>query len=151
AVPPARVLLVALSVVLVACGGDSAAATCEERLPGGRAGLCPIAVEDREPAPADAAPGLGGDGEEASLADLRGRVVVFKVWASWGGPGRTDQPDLKEADATLPADAVAFLGVNVEDSEANALAHVREFALPYPPLYDPDNVYASRYRGVGPR
>jgi hypothetical protein len=46
---------------------------------------------------------------------------------------------------------VTFLGVNIEDSSANALAHVREFDVPYPHLYDPNNAYASRYRGIGPR
>ena len=72
--PSVRVLLAALPLLLVACGGSSAAAACEERIPGVRPGLCPIPVEDREPAPTEAVQVLGSEDEELSLADLRGRV-----------------------------------------------------------------------------
>jgi thiol-disulfide isomerase/thioredoxin len=150
-VPSVRAVLAALSLVLVACGDASSAATCDERIPGVRPGLCPIAVEEREPAPTEAVAVLGTEGEEFSLEDLRGRVVVLNFWASWCGPCRVEQPDLNEAHAALPEDDVAFLGVNIEDSAPNALAHVREFDVPYPHLYDPNNAYASRFRGVGPR
>jgi thiol-disulfide isomerase/thioredoxin len=150
-VPSVRVLLAALPLLLVACSGSSAAAACDERIPGVRPGLCPIPVEDREPAPTESVAVLGSEGEELSLADLRGRVVVVNFWASWCGPCRTEQPDLNDAYEALPDDEVTFLGVNIEDSSANALAHVREFDVPYPHLFDPNNAYASRYRGIGPR
>jgi thiol-disulfide isomerase/thioredoxin len=150
-VASARALILVLSLVLVACGGTSSAAACDERIPGVRPGLCPIPADEREAAPTDAVTVLGSEDEELSLEDLRGRVVVVNFWASWCGPCRAEQPDLNDAHDALPADEVAFVGVNIEDSSANALAHVREFDVAYPHLYDPDNAFASRFRGVGPR
>jgi thiol-disulfide isomerase/thioredoxin len=143
-------LLAALAVLLTACsGGASQAADCE-RVAGVRAGVCPLPVEERGQAPTLTMPVLGAD-EELSLEDLRGRVVVLNFWASWCGPCRAEQPDLNEAHDLLPADEVAFLGVNIEDSAPSAIAHEREFAIPYPSLFDPANEFASRFQGIGPR
>jgi hypothetical protein len=41
--------------------------------------------------------------------------------------------------------------VNIEDTESNALAHIREFGIPYDSLFDRRNQYASQFRGVSPR
>lgn len=146
------VSLAVLVLLLAGCtvGSGSAAADCE-RIAGVRAGLCPVPPAERGLAPTIAVPVLGDEDEQLSLKELRGRVVVLNFWASWCGPCRVEQPDLNEAHQLLPADEVVFLGVNIEDTEPNALAHVREFAMPYPSLFDPGNDYASRFQGIGPR
>jgi thiol-disulfide isomerase/thioredoxin len=140
-------LLAVLALTLTACSSGAAA----ERIPGVRPGIAIPPPAERVAAPEDAAPVLGEDGETVSLADLRGRVVVLNFWASWCGPCRAEQPDLNEAHASLPPDEVAFLGVDIQDSEVNGLGHVREFEVPYPSIFDPASEYASRFEGVGPR
>ncbi len=142
-----------LALVLV-LGGCAAAPDCE-RIAGVRSGVCPLPEAERRPVPDLALPVLALDGVEApselSLADLRGRVVIVNFWASWCGPCRIEQPDLNAAAALLPPDEVVIVGVNIEDTEPNALAHLREFAVPYPSLSDPVNDLAGRFDGIGAR
>lgn len=143
-------VLATLLALLAGCAGGGSSAQGCERIAGVRPGVCLIPAEDRQPAPTQAMPVVGSD-QELSLESLVGRVTVMNFWASWCGPCRLEQPDLNEAAAALPAESFAFLGVNIEDTEANALAHQREFDMPYASLHDPANDYASRFSGVGPR
>ena len=146
--------LVALVAVALLSGACAAAPECE-RIAGVRSGVCPLPVEDRRPVPDLTLPVIAVEGvdgpAELSLADLRGRVVIVNFWASWCGPCRIEQPDLNAAAELLPSDEVVIVGVNIEDTEANALAHLREFAVPYPSLSDPVNDLAGRFDGIGAR
>ena len=152
--PVARLLgLVAFALVLSSC---TAAPDCD-RIPGVRPGVCPLPVAERQPVPDVALPvlpsaaGLASGIEELSLADLQGRVVIVNFWASWCGPCRIEQPDLNAVHALLPDTEVVVIGVNIEDTQANALAHLAEFDVPYLSLFDPVNELAGRFRGIGAR
>ena len=148
-------LLTGLTVALV-LWGCAAAPDCD-RIPGVRPGVCPLPVADRQAAPDVTLPVLQTDAarttgvSELSLADLQGRVVIVNFWASWCGPCRIEQPDLNQVHALLPDSEVVLVGVNIEDTEANALVHLAEFAVPYLSVFDPVNELASRFDGIGAR
>ncbi len=141
------------ALVLSSC---AAAPECD-RIPGVRPGVCPLPVAERQPAPDVALPvlpsdaGLASGVTELSLTDLQGRVVIVNFWASWCGPCRIEQPDLNAVHALLPDTEVVLIGVNIEDTEANALAHLAEFDVPYLSLFDPVNELAGRFSGIGAR
>ena len=148
-------LLTGLAVALI-LSGCAAAPDCD-RIPGVRAGVCPLPVADRQPAPDVTLPVLQTDAALAagvtalSLADLQGRGVIVNFWASWCGPCRIEQPDLNQVHDLLPDAEVVLVGVNIEDTEANALAHLAEFDVAYLSLFDPVNELAGRFQGIGAR
>ncbi len=148
---PAPVLVagaVACALLLAACGPSTPVG---EIIPGVRAGVTLPLPEDRTSAPLDVEVPLVGSDDTVSLADYRGQVLVLNFWASWCAPCRVEQPDLNEAQARLADLPVAFLGVNIDDTDPNAQAHEREFAMEYPSVFDPDVSFAARFGAVGPR
>lgn len=75
--------------------------------------------------------------EPLDLADLRGRPVVVNVWGSWCAPCRTEAPILAATSAAY-ADRVSFVGVDVKDNRAAAIAFEQNYGITYPSIEDPD-------------
>lgn len=71
------------------------------------------------------------DGGEVRLADLRGKVVFVNFWASWCPPCRDEAPDLEASWRQHHDQDVVFLGVDMQDKEADARAFIREFGVTY--------------------
>jgi cytochrome c biogenesis protein CcmG, thiol:disulfide interchange protein DsbE len=80
-------------------------------------------------------PRLEGSGQ-ASLRDLRGRVVVLNFWASWCGPCENEAPTLQSAQARLARGGGTVLGVTYKDDATASRDFVRKFRLTYPSLRD---------------
>lgn len=90
------------------------------------------------------------DGGQVSLASLEGRPVVLNFWASWCVPCREEAPLFRElGERQTAGTGLAVLGVLFQETkEQNALDFIREFALAYPSLRDPQSQVAINY-GVG--
>jgi thiol-disulfide isomerase/thioredoxin len=98
------------------------------------------------------APALAGDtvrGGTASLADLRGKVVVVNFWATWCDPCREEQPELVQLSRDYRGRGVEFLGVTERDDTAKARAWVREFHVPYPSIVDEPGAWADDFAFFG--
>ena len=83
----------------------------------------------------DALIGGGVDAFHRELERLRGTPVVVNAWASWCGPCRFELPHFQSA-AIEHGTRVAFLGIDVEDSDAAAEEFLEELPLPYPSYID---------------
>ena len=92
---------------------------------------------EREPAPDISLPPLDG-GEERSLSDWRGQVVVLNYWASWCDPCREESPLLERWHQRLERRNATVLGVDVLDVTDDARDFIDEYGLTYPHLRDKD-------------
>lgn len=81
---------------------------------------------------------LLGSGELLSSEQLKGRPVVLNFWASWCVPCREEARTLERSWQKYQAQGVRIVGVNVQDSEADAQAFVKEFGVTFPSVRDTD-------------
>jgi thiol-disulfide isomerase/thioredoxin len=60
--------------------------------------------------------------------DLKGKVVVIDFWATWCGPCVAAMPEMKDLYAKYKDKGVEFIGVSLDDTEANAgLMNLKHF------------------------
>lgn len=104
-----------------------------------RAGRHPAA-----PGASVALPRLGSDGS-ATLASLRGRVVVLNFWASWCGPCEAEAPVLEKAQQQLARKGGTVLGVTYKDDAAASSDFVHKYKLTYPSLRDSKLALAPKF------
>lgn len=90
-------------------------------------------------------------GDPLSLADLRGRVVLLNVWATWCDPCREELPDLQALHVRLEDRGLTVLGVSTDaPRDAKTLRNmVSGFNLTYPVIHDPRSVIGSPFQIVG--
>ena len=87
------------------------------------------------------------DGEEASVADYAGTPMVVNFFASWCVPCVREMPAFEQVHQDL-GDQVAFVGVNVQDSETEGQAIVDDTGITYDVGRDPDGSLLASFGGV---
>jgi cytochrome c biogenesis protein CcmG, thiol:disulfide interchange protein DsbE len=71
-------------------------------------------------------------GRVIRLAEYKGKVRVFDVWASWCGPCRMEIPQLNTIYERYRARGLVVVGVSVDDSPADVLEFIRQVPIHYP-------------------
>ncbi|SEW10042.1 TlpA disulfide reductase family protein [Chitinophaga arvensicola] len=57
------------------------------------------------------------NGKKVSLTDLKGKVVVVDVWATWCGPCKAEMPHLSKLEEEMEGKNVVFLGCSVDEAK----------------------------------
>jgi cytochrome c biogenesis protein CcmG, thiol:disulfide interchange protein DsbE len=81
----------------------------------------------------------------ATLAELRGRVVVMEFWASWCMPCRMTAPRLSAWQDRYGAQGLTVIGITMDAPEVALQASV-EMGMDYAVLSDPDGETTREYK-----
>lgn len=90
-------------------------------------------------------------GEKVTLSELRGKIVVVNIWATWCPPCRAETPALETSYEQYKDLGVVILGVDLtnQDLISDVKAFVQEFSLTYPILLDRDGSVSQLYQIKG--
>lgn len=87
------------------------------------------------------------DGNEISLSDFEGKIVLLNFWATWCGFCDLEMPDLEKL-ATVNEDIVV-LGVNVGEDKELVKEYVDQKKITFPVVLDATTDIASDYLVTG--
>jgi cytochrome c biogenesis protein CcmG, thiol:disulfide interchange protein DsbE len=95
-----------------------------------------------------ALPILGAAGTQ-TLADLRGKVVVLNVFASWCVPCKAEAPILEQEQRTLKGHNATILGVTYLDNSSDSENFVRQQHISYPVVRDVSGNFVRSFGTTG--
>ena len=86
-------------------------------------------------------------GDPLTLSDLRGKVVVLNLWASWCPPCRAEMPAMNAVYEKFRDQGLVVFGVNTtfQDDETGARAAVRDWGVNFPIVFDRDGTPSRAY------
>ncbi len=100
------------------------------------------------------------DGEQVTLADFQGKVVLLNIWATWCPPCREEMPSMQRLAERLEGTDFEIVAVSVDAATPGGIgwggniggdvpAFRDEFGLTFPILHDPSGETADTYQATG--
>jgi peroxiredoxin len=93
--------------------------------------------------------GQTATGEEVSIAELRGRVVLINFWATWCAECRPEMLLLERLHQDFAAQGLTVLGMNVREETQRIQPYASTWGLTYPLVMDREGVMAKAYGVIG--
>jgi thiol-disulfide isomerase/thioredoxin len=78
------------------------------------------------------------DGNERTLAEFKGKVVVLNFWATWCDPCKAEMPSMQALADKLGAGKVAVIGVNYQEGEPRIRRFLQTTPVGFTILMDRD-------------
>jgi thiol-disulfide isomerase/thioredoxin len=81
------------------------------------------------------------DGQEITLSELKGKVVLLDFWATWCGPCKDSIPYLAQLYNINREKGIELIGMNVDKGDIGIVRHfVKSMDIPYPIIITPEDV-----------
>lgn len=84
-------------------------------------------------------------GDNVSLTQLKGKVVMLNFWASWCGPCRQEMPLLDQMHKRYSALGFTLVGVNVDQNSKDAEDWLSKTPVSFPVLFDRESKVSKLY------
>ena len=89
------------------------------------------------------------DGQEITLSQLKGKVVLLDFWATWCGPCRESIPHLILLYKNYRESGFELVGMNVDTGDVEVVRrYIESMDIPYPIVTTPEEVVRT-YRVTG--
>ena len=85
------------------------------------------------------------NGNNVTMASLRGNVVLVDFWASWCEPCAEEMPVLERLHTTYQAQGLRIVGVSQDRNASNVQGFLREHRVSFPIVHDAQHAVAGRY------
>ncbi len=84
-------------------------------------------------------------GEQKSLQDYQGKIVILTFWTTWCEPCKYDMPLIQEVYDKYAKYGLVVLAVNVKENYTRAANYIKEKAYTFPVLLDENGAVSQEY------
>lgn len=91
------------------------------------------------------------DGSPVALTELRGKVVLLNIWATWCKPCREEIPALETLQQRHAGAGLEVIGVSIDQpgDSAKIVTFARDLGASYTLWHDPDDVVSTTFMAIG--